>query len=196
MLSPSKSARASSEPGAGRSGLGVHASALSGRVPGDGGGETRALAPASLFEGLAFPHRRAERLPLPLQNLQLLAMHTTGEKPQIHPGCIPWAAFLGGRRTPAPRGPGPSKSPVPSYPHQHQAGKHCLDKLTLIFMIGRRLRARLDGLFNCVCKMSWRGQLCQCRIKRGGPSPQVRETPCRQELPGCLTPTRGSGDSN
>lgn len=33
VLSPSKSARASSEPGAGRSGLGVHASALSGRYP-------------------------------------------------------------------------------------------------------------------------------------------------------------------
>lgn len=99
-----------------------------------------------------------------------------GKNPKYTLAVSPWAAFLGGRRSPAPRGPGPSKSPVPSYPHQHQAGKRCLDKLTLIFMIGRRLRARLDGLFNCVCKMSRRGQLCQCRMKRGGPSPQAPET--------------------
>lgn len=34
---------------------------------------------------------------------------------------------------------------MPSDPHQHQAGKLCLDKPTLMFMIGRRLKARSDG---------------------------------------------------
>lgn len=78
--------------------------------------------------------RRSVRLPLPLRDLELRA-ELAGKDPQYTLAISPWADAGSHPQR------GPSQSFVPCYPHQHQAGKLCLDKPTLIFMISRRLRA-------------------------------------------------------
>lgn len=132
-----------------------------------------------MFKGLAFQHptgRAAIVLPYGIYS----SMQSTQEKIPSTPGLSP----PGQTQVPLPRGP--NKSFVPCYPHQHQAGKLCLDKPTLIFMIGRRLRARLEGPFSCVCKVAWRALLHQCRAKTGCPSHQGRGIPAENSpgMPG------------
>lgn len=105
--------------------------------PGDGGGETRGRAPSLLFEGLAFPHLRARRLPRPFRDLHSKQCSRSRKDPNT-PGCTSRAASLCGCRSPNPRGP--SRFIAPSYLHQHQAGKLCLDKPTLIFTTSRSSR--------------------------------------------------------
>lgn len=61
--------------------------AVSGKTHTEWGGKTRGLAPFLLFEDLALTHRSAERLPLPLQDSELRAVHSVGKRSPIHPCC-------------------------------------------------------------------------------------------------------------
>lgn len=91
------------------------------------------LTPCLLFEGCADT--------TPPTGVRVPCSAHGREKALIQPGCIPRTAFQGTRRSPTP--PEVSAIFCPLLPNQHQAGKLCLDKPTLIFTIGRRLGARL-----------------------------------------------------
>lgn len=105
------------------------------------------------------------QLPFPLRYLELHGEHA-GEDPRCTLAILLLRGFFPEQtQVPIPRGP--NKSFVPYHPHQHQAGKLCLDKPTLIFMIGRRLRARLESLLSA--KGPGAGRFASAERKLGAP---------------------------